>query len=366
MTHALNLSRIGALALCTLLSQTAVAGLTPALLEKPAIDLHATSGVAGTPDPDLLSKDPSDIVAMDTMAHDRCFVRRDNSYFCQARHNVPSDAYWSDWYTRYPWGYDTRITQASLGTNFGCAIRAGDGRVVCYGNDDWGKASPPTGEFVKIAAGAQHVCGIRASDRSIDCWGAGDGSDYGVPHWGQAVGSSEGDFIDVASGYRHSCGLTSSGRVICWGGVEYNAYGRIVAVVSDLSALEEYSLAHPFVQIENWEDEFCGIREDGVAICRRPDDLANHRTGYWTLPFSGDDAPVSQISYNNHRCIGVSSDDRVVGFGYATSDISDSHLFNSVSQGIDYACGITSGHDVLCWEDSLSGPIDYSLSSPAE
>ena len=52
-----------------------------------------------------------------------------------------------------------------------CGLRA-DGSAICWGQDNDGQASPPTGErFTSLAAGTDHTCGAR-SDSSVVCWGS--------------------------------------------------------------------------------------------------------------------------------------------------------------------------------------------------
>ena len=45
-----------------------------------------------------------------------------------------------------------------------------DGSVQCWGDDDFGKATPPEGEFASVSAGGAHTCGVR-TDGSVVCWG---------------------------------------------------------------------------------------------------------------------------------------------------------------------------------------------------
>ncbi len=62
-----------------------------------------------------------------------CGIRVDDSPFC-----------WGYWGHAYP--KDQRFTDISVGWGHTCAIRKDDGGLVCWGNDDYGQASPPGGE----------------------------------------------------------------------------------------------------------------------------------------------------------------------------------------------------------------------------
>jgi len=42
--------------------------------------------------------------------------------------------------------------------------------VECWGDNSSGHASPPSGSFTQISAGALHTCGLR-TDGTVACWG---------------------------------------------------------------------------------------------------------------------------------------------------------------------------------------------------
>ena len=45
-----------------------------------------------------------------------------------------------------------------------------DGSVACWGDDKYGQATPPEGEFASVSAGRGHTCGVRV-DGSVAYWG---------------------------------------------------------------------------------------------------------------------------------------------------------------------------------------------------
>ena len=57
----------------------------------------------------------------------------------------------------------------SLGEFHGCGL-TDQSTVECWGNDDFGQASPPTGTFISVDTGTRHSCGLRDDD-SLECWG---------------------------------------------------------------------------------------------------------------------------------------------------------------------------------------------------
>ena len=78
------------------------------------------------------------------------------------------------------WGYNDEyigdydftpadVVSVSAGATHNCGLRQ-DGSVECWGSDEFGQASPPSGEFVSISAGGFHTCGLR-HDSSVVCWG---------------------------------------------------------------------------------------------------------------------------------------------------------------------------------------------------
>ena len=79
--------------------------------------------------------------------------------------------------------------------------------LACWGRDDYGQATPPSGTFTVVSAGHLHSCGVR-TDGSLACWGS-SGS-------GQATPPS-GTFTAVSAGNWHTCGVHTNGTLVCWG-----------------------------------------------------------------------------------------------------------------------------------------------------
>ena len=48
-----------------------------------------------------------------------------------------------------------------------CGVKA-DGSIQCWGDSEYGQATPPSGEFASVSAGGFHTCGVRA-DGSVEC-----------------------------------------------------------------------------------------------------------------------------------------------------------------------------------------------------
>ena len=133
-------------------------------------------------------------------------------------------------------------------TDHTCALRKADGGVDCWGNDEYGKATPPAGvSFKQITAGENHTCGIKL-DGNVACWGGntwGQAPDYragpdsqisagdlftcavrarqrragllGVQLLRPGRAGSEGAFTQVAGGGGHACAIRADGNIACWG-----------------------------------------------------------------------------------------------------------------------------------------------------
>ena len=63
----------------------------------------------------------------------------------------------------------SRLIAVSAGGAHTCGVKS-DGTVVCWGDNDFGKATPPAGTFVQVSAGGLHTCGVQ-SDGIVVCWG---------------------------------------------------------------------------------------------------------------------------------------------------------------------------------------------------
>jgi len=92
-----------------------------------------------------------------------------------------------------------------------------EGRVVCWGDNDYGQTTVPadvTG-VVAIAAGGIHSVALTGAGRVI-CWGNGSFGQLAMPADMTGV-------VAIAAGALHSVALTREGRVVCWGDGSYDA-----------------------------------------------------------------------------------------------------------------------------------------------
>ena len=104
------------------------------------------------------------------------------------------------------------LQAGECGVNNACALRS-DYYVVCWGQSDWGAASPPSITFSQVSAGNQYACGVRMDNRLVACWGRNQYGQMNAP----AVA-----FTQVSAGDVHTCGVTFSDKsVLCWGSNDY-------------------------------------------------------------------------------------------------------------------------------------------------
>ena len=255
------------------------------------------------------------------------------------------------------------FVSVSAGETHTCGVKS-DGSVVCWGNDEDGRATPPAGTFVSVSTGWFHTCGVR-SDGSVACWRAN--------HYGQATPPA-GTFVSVSAAWVHNCGVRTDGSVACWGN---NASGEAtppagsfnsvsagddhtcgvrsdgsVACWGDNEDGEATPPAGSFVSVSAGGDHTCGVRSDGSVAC-------------WGDDFAGDATPpagsfVSVSAGRGHTC-GVRSDGSVVCWGYTRAGAATppAGSFVSVSAGGSHTCGVRSDDSVACW-----GSDEYGQTTP--
>jgi alpha-tubulin suppressor-like RCC1 family protein len=143
----------------------------------------------------------------------------------------------------------------SAGGDHGCALDRG-GSVHCWG----ALASPGLTGASAVASGRDHACVLVAG--ALACWGNDD--------QGQATPPTGADFVALALGDDHGCALDGAGRARCWGS---DAHGQ----VSDAPP-------YPLVELAAGADHSCGVRLDGFATCWGRDQAGQSTPPQPTLP----------------------------------------------------------------------------------
>ena len=72
-----------------------------------------------------------------------CGLRTDRTAVCQG--NL-GNVFYEDYYEDYVWMGPRQFASISSGVFHTCTIEEERRTIVCWGNDDYGQSSPPTGE----------------------------------------------------------------------------------------------------------------------------------------------------------------------------------------------------------------------------
>jgi hypothetical protein len=224
------------------------------------------------------------------------------------------------------------FSEVSAGARHTCGRRT-DGRLACWGDDSSGQASPPVdGTFVAVSTGTTHSCAIR-TDSTLICWGNDS-----------AVGSEPaGAFTAVSSGSNHSCALRSDQFPVCWGS---NLDGRVSPGPNP---------GETFKAVGAGGGHSCGLRTDGTVFC-----WGNNDDGQTTPP-SG--TTFSSISVGGFHNCGIRTDGTVACWGLNENGQATppSGTFLSVNSGARHNCGIRTSGVLACWGDN-----DFGQSTPPD
>ena len=239
------------------------------------------------------------------------------------------------------------FTAVSAGEYHTCGLLT-DATVVCWGANDWGQSTSPTGTFASVSTFLDHTCGVKTNGQVV-CWGANENSEG--DHMGQAT-PPPGEFSSVSAGGLHTCGVKTGGQVVCWGANE-DRDGQFIGMASPPS--------DSFVSVTAGLAHTCGVKTDGSVSC-------------WGFnEFGQADPPggiFSSVSAGGLITCGVKTDNSLVCWGSLSTAGSFSPLpsetgsFVSVSTGLAHACGLKIDGSVVCWgqnDDSQGNFIGQAI-----
>ena len=122
-------------------------------------------------------------------------------------------------------GKDGTATAIAAGGYHDCAIQAGTGAVICWGETYYGESTPPAsvngtaGSATAIAAGDFHSCAIQAVTGAVVCWGYNSQGQATPP---SSVNGADGTATAISAGEVQSCAIKAgTGIVICWGNYDF-------------------------------------------------------------------------------------------------------------------------------------------------
>ena len=258
------------------------------------------------------------------------------------------------------------LSTVSSGVGHTCGLNP-DGNPVCWGRNDYGQATPPSGEkLTAISSGDYHTCGLRLDGIPV-CWGV-DALVRTTPVAGEKL-------VTISSGESHICGLRTDGIPVCWGG---NRVGQATPPVGErLHSISSRSHSHtcglrqdgtPVCWGGNWyrqasppagerlttissgRDHTCGLHTDGIPVC-------------WGLNAVGQAAPpvgenFVQISSGGGHTCGLRSDGTPVCWGKdddGQATPPDGEKLITISSGRYYTCGLRLDGTPVCWGDNEYG-----------
>ena len=205
-----------------------------------------------------------------------------------------------------------------------CGLRT-DKSVQCWGDDKYGQASPPEGQFRSVQVGFDFSCGI-AEDRKAICWGSNTRGQLDVP---------PGTYADLSVGWQTACGVLLNGTTVCWGFAE-----------DDQADLPEGR----FNEVSTGGSHVCAIRtEDRQLACWGTVD--DYPTDSFLHVCSGFDFTCGVLSSHRVRCFGADGHLNLDGQLDAPSG-----FFLACSAGGKHACAIrVADESIVCWGSNLKG-----------
>ena len=220
----------------------------------------------------------------------------------------------------------------TAGNRHTCGIKT-DGGVVCWGDNQFGQAAAPEGQFISIGAGHDFTCGL-ASSHAVVCWGDG------------VLGRLQtlaGTFSSLAVGSYHACAANATAPVESWGPV-YRPAGDLPS--------------EPMRTITAGGFFTCGSPAAGTVSCWGTG-YAHHSRSQ--IPESQTDPFQSLTSGGTHVC-GIHWEGSVECWGgwslYDQTNVPDQE-FRPLAAGENHTCGVTKGGSLQYW-----GSNTYGQSSP--
>ena len=221
-----------------------------------------------------------------------------------------------------------KFEQVSAGVAYSCGVKS-NGRVVCWGNNEYGQATPPIGDFQQVSSGSVHTCGVK-TDGKVVCWGGKGGDTKDL------TSAPTGSFKQISSGGFHTCGVKTNGSVVCWG---HNQTGQADAP------------SGTFQQVSAGTLHTCGVTTDGKVVC-----WGDNEARQATAPMG----KFKRVSSGLWHSCGLRTDGTATCWGanVLTETMPPRGTFEQISVGAGYGCAIRTGGSIICWsgiETALAG-----------
>lgn len=219
-----------------------------------------------------------------------------------------------------------------------------DGRIVAWGNNQYGQCDVPTpnADFVAIAAGMDYSLGLN-SDGRIVAWGRILGDEFPAPNT---------DFVAIAAGKDHGLGLKSDGRIVAWGN---NQYGQCDVPMPNAD----------FAAIAAGIYHSLGLKSNGTIVAwgNNPEQLARmEESDYGQCNVPMPNATFTAVTAGGLHSLGLKDDGSIVAFGnnYAGEcDVPEPNSgFVAVAAGASHSLGLRSDGRVVAWGANHYGQCD--------
>ena len=251
--------------------------------------------------------------------------------------------------------HNTSISSRCGPSQHACAVDS-NSNVTCWGNLSFGQGQVPEGKYISVSAGGAHSCGLR-TDSTVACWGYNAQGQTNAP---------TGSFKSVSAGGAHSCAIRDDGTIECWGGdaatssssvaCEIDAQGIAICGYEASVGTTEVpghveSPAGSFSAVGTGSSYNCALKSDGSMHC-----WGNVPEG---LNISPTDRFVS-IDVGGLTTCTLTEDETLQCWGFS-DHISNRNIpngrFASISSGNSHSCGITSDGRLYCWGDNSFGEV---------
>ena len=212
-----------------------------------------------------------------------------------------------------------RFSQADAGGSATCGVLQGSRRILCWGRNDLGQASPPVGKYHFVAMGENHGCAL-TTQGGLRCWG--------VPTAYPTAEQAKGRFLSVAAGDDHTCAIRSNHKLVCWGN---NDNGELNVPPGK------------FRQVVARGDHSCGVTHDRRLLCWGEKAFTEYSQ---TIHM-----PVKKVATGQlHACaLGTDGLAKCWGNGIHGENQAPADRFIDIVAGDWHTCGLRADHTALCW-----------------
>ena len=220
--------------------------------------------------------------------------------------------------------------QADAGSSVVCGILA-NGRLMCWGLNDFGQAVPPEGKYKQVSVGQLHACAIKTNGR-LKCWG----ENTAFP----TKSGYRGLYEKVSAGDDHTCAISRKGTVTCWGNNDHGELNVPNQKFKDISAKANHT---------------CGITRDDALVCWGQESFVRY------VPPAGRFVDVNTGTL--HGCATRLDDRSVVCWGNNAYGQTNAVLgqYKTLASGDFHTCGLRTDDSVTCWGSDEHGQQQIPL-----